>query len=214
VITFTYVEGACDEAANSQGDKSECTGGPAAGLVYILATDDSDPNDGGAKVWFEGWVNNNQTFTISSGSSDFSSTTFIHILDGPGGTSIQRNEVHTSCSADLIAGQLFGALLLGDATDPDSCAYQHPLFEETLVPLLVDLGVDRDPLVNPLPVSVVDAAVVAASAATAGVVSASAVSGVSVPARDLGILLSVAMLALWVLASAGRRREIDGHFAF
>ena len=101
-ITFRYVGGSCSSSTDSQGSKFECDGGSAtAGSVYIEIDD-----------FFDGTVNLGETFTIDSDGDKFSSATEIIIRSSQGGSRLQTLDFHTSCSAPIVPGEQFGALLL------------------------------------------------------------------------------------------------------
>ena len=109
-ITFRYVGGSCSNSANSQGSKFECSGGSTNnGSVYIVA---SEKENGGGKRFFSGNVSLNQTFNIDDNGDKFGSKTFLEIFNSQGGSRLQRLNVHTSCSAPIVPGDQFGALIL------------------------------------------------------------------------------------------------------
>jgi len=101
-ITFRYVGGSCSSSTDSQGSKFDCDGGSAtAGSVYIEVDD-----------FFDGTVNLGETFTLDSDGDKFDSGTEIIIRTSQGGSRLQTLDFHTSCSAPIVPGEQFGALLL------------------------------------------------------------------------------------------------------
>ena len=112
-LTMEYVGGSCSSSNNTQGSKTECDnfggglGSPSS--VYIVVSED---DDGGGDSYFSGNVDINSTFTADNGGDKFPSKIFFRIFSSQGGALLQRNEIHTSCSADLILGQQFGGLVL------------------------------------------------------------------------------------------------------
>ncbi|NNF69384.1 MAG: hypothetical protein HKN01_06400 [Acidimicrobiia bacterium] len=137
-IVMTYTGGTCAVSNNTQGDKGDCAdGSPAPGTVWILASDDANPYDSGASVFFSGEVSLDEAFTMAG---SFSSNTYLHVMSGDPSlgfvTEYQLVQLHTSCSADLIEGQIFGSLTLGDANAPDACPAPPPN---------CDLCADSDP---------------------------------------------------------------------
>ena len=94
VITMRYIDGACP-GNNTQGGKSSCSGSVDDSLPVTVTLDGGTlgPIDPGA------------TFDVPTTGSN----TVIE-LSNSGGT--QTNEVHTSCSAPLVAGETFGNMEL------------------------------------------------------------------------------------------------------
>lgn len=124
-IRMQYTGEPCGNSSNSQDeDKFNCDGDTMMDEeVYILSTDDSDPDDDGAKVWFSGTVNLGGLFHISSfngGRDELRSRTYVYIYsDESRDTLLQEIEFHTSCSQPLFAGDTFGALRLFECFDAD-----------------------------------------------------------------------------------------------
>lgn len=94
VITMRYVGGDCP-GNNSQGGKSNCSGSVNGSLPVTVTL------DGGTL----GPINPGETFDVPTTGSN---TTIM--LSNTGGT--QANDVHTSCSAPLVAGETFGGMEL------------------------------------------------------------------------------------------------------
>lgn len=124
-IRMQYTGDNCGNSMNSQdSDKFNCEGDAQMDQeVYILSTDDSDPDDDGAKVWFSGTVALGGLFDISSfngGRDELRSRTYVYIYDDESrDTLLQSIEFHTSCSQPLFAGDTFGALRLFECFDAD-----------------------------------------------------------------------------------------------
>ena len=113
---MAYVGGNCSASTDSQDDKADCDnfngglGNPAS--VYIIVSED---DDGDGDEYFAGTVNLNGTFTAAAsiaGEDKFPSKIFFNVYNGQGGSLLQRNEIHTSCSAPVVLGEQFGGLLL------------------------------------------------------------------------------------------------------
>jgi hypothetical protein len=130
LLVMQYTGESCDATSTTQDDdKWSCDGDPAfEGEVFVLATDKSDPNDTGARVWFEGDVPLAGGFVIDAaqaGESKLQSNTFVHVFSLTGDV-LQTVKFHTSCSQPLIHGDQFGSLLLVDCrsedqSDPSPC---------------------------------------------------------------------------------------------
>jgi hypothetical protein len=108
--------------------------GPLPDTVRILSTDKENPDDGGAKVWFDGIVALGETYDIDAsneGASHLPSATFVHIFDVSGNL-LQTVEFHTSCSQPLFEGNQFGASLLVGCISEN----QAQTYEGTSGPLL------------------------------------------------------------------------------
>ncbi|NNM17254.1 MAG: hypothetical protein HKP24_01665, partial [Croceitalea sp.] len=102
-LSFTYLGGGCDASNNSQGSKTECTGGVGSPqMISIIA---SDKEDGSGDIYFSGDVALGESFTISNNGDNFSSELFVRINDGA-----EILNIHTSCSAPLVGGEIFGSL--------------------------------------------------------------------------------------------------------
>ena len=113
-----------DNILDHQQDDSKVnvSGDPAAApTVRILVTNNDDPTDSGARVWFDGTVNLGENFTIdanNAGQDDLNSETFVYIYDLDGNL-LQSIEFHTSCSQPLILGNQFGGIQLMGFADKD-----------------------------------------------------------------------------------------------
>ena len=136
-LTLQYVGGGCDDSSHGQdAKKAKCEGDDVfAPSVRILATDRSSPDASKAKVWFEGEVLLDGTFTISAanaGEDKFKSNTWLHLLDPIDGTPLQSLSIHTSCSQPLAAGDRFASIRVigcGEEPDdrgPDCCEQEKP----------------------------------------------------------------------------------------
>ena len=102
-LTFEYTGGSCP-GDNDQGSKADCSGAINGAEMATLSV-----NTGGGYSVTPSIVAIGDTFTVTKGGSDFSSNTDID-LSNSGGT--QQNDVHTSCSAPLAVGDVFGAITL------------------------------------------------------------------------------------------------------
>jgi hypothetical protein len=86
------------------------------GIVRIRASNKSDPNDGGAKVWHDDQVMLGSTFLIDAtlaGDTKLPAETWVHIFDTSDNL-LQTVRFHTSCSQPLNEFDQFGAILLLD----------------------------------------------------------------------------------------------------
>ncbi|MHC5003761.1 MAG: DUF7467 domain-containing protein, partial [Planctomycetota bacterium] len=135
-LTLQYVGGGCADSYHGQDPKKvECEGGDIfAPMVRIVANDRSKPEAKKGKVWFDGDVPLDGTFTLSAaaaGEDHFKSSTFIHVLD-PAGDVLQTIRFHTSCSQPLVVGDRFASVRLVDCgEDPgepveDCCEQGKP----------------------------------------------------------------------------------------
>lgn len=108
-LGMRYTGEGCDATVSGQSsDKVNCDGDPAfATPVHIVSFN-------GDKVYFDGVVELNGTFTIdaeNAGDSKLKSATFVEIFDMQGNL-LQEIEFHTSCSQPLGVGNQFGSLVL------------------------------------------------------------------------------------------------------
>ena len=90
-------------------------------MVRILASDKDDPDDDGARVWFDGIVALDNTFALDAtngGRDELTSATFVYVYD-LNGNLLQSIEFHTSCSQPLILGNEFGSVRLVAFQDKD-----------------------------------------------------------------------------------------------
>ena len=115
-LTFIYTGDGPDGTNTSQSpDKYSVTGDPLNDpLVFIRATNSSDPNNTGT-VYFSGSVPLGGTFLVNStlgGQTQLPTNTYIYIFDTLGGTLLQSVKVHTSCSTPIILGDQWGAVQL------------------------------------------------------------------------------------------------------
>ncbi|MCP4548000.1 MAG: hypothetical protein GY835_16165 [bacterium] len=115
-LVMRYTGEGCEASVHNQpADKVQCDGDPADEVVVrIVALDKENPNDHHAKIWFEGNVALNDTFTIDAengGDHKLKAKTFVYIFDLSGNL-LQFLEFHTSCSKPLAVGNQFGSLLI------------------------------------------------------------------------------------------------------
>lgn len=116
VLVMRYTGEDCSATSHDQADdKVQCDGDPMfAPEVMIRASDEDDPNDTGASVYFEDFVTLGDEFNIDSNVAErdkLSSRTYVHIFDLDGNL-IQFIEFHTSCSQSLFTGDQFGSIEL------------------------------------------------------------------------------------------------------
>jgi hypothetical protein len=115
-LTMQYVGTDCSATSNTQGGRATCSGDPAdADPVYVRVTDRSSPTDAGARIYFEGSVMLEDSFTASSMAANqlnFPANTYFHIFAHRGGPLLQTLCVHTSCSQPLFTTDQFGSLIL------------------------------------------------------------------------------------------------------
>ncbi len=129
-LVLRYTGEDCSATVTQQDEgKYGCTGDPMFDdSVYIIASDDENPADDGADVYFAGEVALNEDFTISAflaGEDRFSSATFVHVFsDSSQATLLQSVEFHTSCSQPLFTGDQYGSIAIiacDDPNEPESC---------------------------------------------------------------------------------------------
>ena len=114
-LTIKYTGEDCSATDHSQDPaKVSCSGDPVfVSPVYVFSNNKNTPYAGGTeKIWFEGWVDLNDTFIIDSayeGHSKLSNDTYVYFLDGPEGNILQSVKFHTSCSEPLYENDQFGA---------------------------------------------------------------------------------------------------------
>ncbi|MBC8479795.1 MAG: hypothetical protein H8D46_04970 [FCB group bacterium] len=117
MLEFRYTGENCDASDNSLPDgKFECDGDPElAHAAYIRVTDKSNPDDGGAKVFFSAGVGINtdfQVYAATAGEAKLKNDLFFHIYSGLDAEYLQYLKIHTSCSEDLFQGDQFGSLIM------------------------------------------------------------------------------------------------------
>jgi hypothetical protein len=119
VLTLRYNGQSCAAASNSQmaiSGKTSCSGDPTgAASVRIIATDKSDPPQGGDTIFFDQTVSLGQVFEVraaTGGEDRFGANTYFYLYTGS--ALVQSIQLHTSCSAPLVRGDSFGSLVLED----------------------------------------------------------------------------------------------------
>jgi hypothetical protein len=83
--------------------------------VRIVATDSSSPPTTGSARYFDEMVTLGGQFQVNAsagGQGEFKANTYFYIYVG--NTLVQSIQMHTSCSAPLVRGDSFGALVLVD----------------------------------------------------------------------------------------------------
>jgi len=114
VRLFMHYSGLGCEATHHDQDPTlaTCSGDPhAANPVHIRLTDRSDPNDAGARVWFDGVVPIGGDFVVDAatgGSTRFADLTYGYVYSGA--TLVQTVRFATSCAQPLKEGDQFGSL--------------------------------------------------------------------------------------------------------
>ncbi|MCK4872827.1 MAG: hypothetical protein KAS72_08895 [Phycisphaerales bacterium] len=116
-LTMKYAGGDCSATSHFQHPrKVSCDGDPMdAPVVWILATDKSNPDRANAKIWFSGSVPLGGLFDIDATKASqtrLRSNTYLHIFDATGETLLQTVKFHTSCSQPLVLGDQYGAAQL------------------------------------------------------------------------------------------------------
>ncbi|MEM7189481.1 MAG: Ig-like domain-containing protein, partial [Pseudomonadota bacterium] len=112
-LTLVYVRG--DQIVQSTPDTKgkhdlDVLGADADGTVYIKVLSKK-----GATL-FEGEVSEGESFSFDNGGKKLDSETTIKIYDRDGGDLLQKIDLHTSCSAPLAIGDIFGGVQLVGAT--------------------------------------------------------------------------------------------------
>ena len=116
VLTMEYTGDDCSAMHHLQ-DPSQiiCNGDPAmATPVRILSSNDPDPFNAGAFVWFDGTVELNATFEIDAtraGMTRLTGETWVHVLTAENAV-LHSVRFHTSCSQPLHLGDQFGSVVL------------------------------------------------------------------------------------------------------
>jgi hypothetical protein len=118
-LTLQYTSLSCAATTHGQdGGDVTCTDfGPLPDTVFVLVTDEEDPFDAGADVWFQGIVGPGEMFTadaVNANEDDLASRTSVHIFSADGSTRLQSVEFRTNCSDPLAVGDQFGAMLVVD----------------------------------------------------------------------------------------------------
>lgn len=114
-LTLVYTGSDCSGSNNSQPPgKTSCNdfGGNLPLNATVEVSNSSTPNSG--TVFFRGPVSAGVAFTArtaNAGDTKFGSNTYVHVLSASGAV-LQTIQIHTSCSAPLIAGQQFGSMIL------------------------------------------------------------------------------------------------------
>ena len=130
ILAMKYTGENCNVSSHSQdGDKVNCSGDEhLPENVKIRVSDEDDPDDKKAKIFFEGAATIGDIFLIDSqnaGEDKLESKTFVYIFDCATGRLVQSVEFHTSCSQPLLLGDQFGCLELIDFNPPPT-AYPPP----------------------------------------------------------------------------------------
>ncbi|MBU0618144.1 MAG: hypothetical protein KKI02_10540, partial [Planctomycetes bacterium] len=116
VLTMEYTGEDCGATHHFQDPSLViCNGDPASATpVRILSSNDPDPFNPGAIVWFDGTVDLNTVFDIDAtngGMSRLTGETWVHILTASD-VVLQSVRFHTSCSQPLHLGDQFGSVVL------------------------------------------------------------------------------------------------------
>jgi hypothetical protein len=115
-LTFVYTGENCTSNCNEQGDKATVVGNPASATpVYITASSTKKGKNAPSVPWFEGEVNLNEDFMLSSAAAaqtSLGTNNVITITAGQGGPILSTVTLHTSCSVPLLNGDFYGSLRL------------------------------------------------------------------------------------------------------
>jgi hypothetical protein len=116
-LDLKYIGMDCDSASNTQDDdKFVCSGDPLLEQeVFIMVSEDEDPDNDDADIYFASFVSLGETFTVDAdaiGRDRFHSRTYVYIFTADGTTLLQSVEFHTSCSQPLNIGDTFGGFEL------------------------------------------------------------------------------------------------------
>ncbi|WP_414579517.1 hypothetical protein, partial [Anabaena sp. CCY 9402-a] len=126
-LTFSYTDTNNDGIAGGvdvltgQGDKAKISGiQDNDPLAYFLVSNKSNPFDSGAKIYFKGVVNLNNSFTASldfQGVDKFEKDTFIYLFDdlasySSGSSSLQTMQYKTDGSEPMMLKDQLGGLTL------------------------------------------------------------------------------------------------------
>ncbi len=119
VLIVTFTSDDCSASNHLQDPtKVTCTDfGTFPSTVRIVASDKENLADPKAKVWFDGQVSQNGTFSIDAtngGATKLKANTWVHIFDDASGNLLQLLNFHTSCSQPLALGDQFGSLTVTD----------------------------------------------------------------------------------------------------
>ena len=108
-LTFTFLGGGCAADANTQDDKSDCSGGvgtPSSVSIRVV--------DKRGDQLFNDTVNLGESFSFGRAGDKLESEIYIYINGNQ-----EFVEVHASCSAPLIPGERFGSLRLDGLVSDD-----------------------------------------------------------------------------------------------
>lgn len=134
LLQLLYTGQPCSESRHSQdSDKARCWDhGTLTESVYVRATTESDPNDTGGDIWFEGTVELGEVFELTAanaGEDKLGSNTYIHVFASNGGALLQRIQFHTSCSQPLNLTDQFGSMLVVGMDTKDGPLQTYPEVE-------------------------------------------------------------------------------------
>jgi hypothetical protein len=111
-LTFKYTGGGCEKTTNDQEGKFTCSGTNDTLLITVATTNsgyDITPTN----------VNLNGTFTVTDLLGEKLDSNSNFTLSNTGGT--ESLTIHTSCSAPLVVGDVFGSLTLVDFIGVKPC---------------------------------------------------------------------------------------------
>ncbi|MEQ1850426.1 MAG: SdrD B-like domain-containing protein [Chthoniobacteraceae bacterium] len=109
---------------------------PLPNSAFIRVSDNASPTASTAKVYFQGTVAKNGSFTAAAsnvaGATQLPTNSYIHVLSSQGGTLLQQTLFHTSCSQDLAVGNQFGTSLVTELSfiDGRTVVLQSPNLEK------------------------------------------------------------------------------------
>jgi hypothetical protein len=121
ILTMQYVGTSCEDQAHGQDPNGVWCDEFVLELpetAWIVGSTSSDPSAG--TVWCEGWVDLGNVFDVAAshaGQARLHETTFIHVLEAPGGMVLQSIGLNTTCSQPLDYGDRFGASMIVDVVD-------------------------------------------------------------------------------------------------
>jgi hypothetical protein len=116
-LTFQYTSMSCAATSHGQddGDVTCIDYGPLPETVYVLVTDEEEPDDPDAAIWFQGPVTAGGMFVadaLAGGEDELNTRTSVHIFSADASTVLQSVEFRTNCSDPVAVGDQFGASLV------------------------------------------------------------------------------------------------------
>ena len=87
--------------------------------VQIVA---SSNEDGTAEIYFQGQVETGQVFAVDGRTKGKLNSNMYIIIKDDSGKLLQMVQIHTSCSAPIVLGDSFGAVVLVSIKDINDCS--------------------------------------------------------------------------------------------